>query len=82
MHDRTPLHEQQGALAGFYECHYFCRGDYRAVRRKVGQLVHCVGKGEYAVGASLLGLSKDAAVKGSNRDVADKRDSSSILAMG
>jgi hypothetical protein len=56
------LHEQQGELAGLYEYHYYRRRDYPDVLRKVAQLVHCVGKGEYAVIASLLGLPKDTAI--------------------
>jgi hypothetical protein len=56
-------------LAGLYEYQYYCRRDYPDVVRKVAQLVHCVGKGEYAVFAGLLGLPKDAAIKGWNHEM-------------
>jgi hypothetical protein len=52
----TQLHEQQGALAELYEYHYSCHRDYPDMMHQVAQLAHCVGKGDHAVLASLLGL--------------------------
>jgi hypothetical protein len=58
-------------LAQLYEHYYYCRRDYPDLVRKVAQLVHSVGKGEYAVIATLLGLPKDRAIKGGNREMTE-----------